>query len=66
MSSFSHELTPPSAGAGAVFLSCTNLETLEVIGPPERDPGLPVFGSTLALALDMRRAAGFAPGRTPA
>ncbi|MGP6087848.1 maleate cis-trans isomerase family protein [Antarctobacter jejuensis] len=46
------------SGAEAVFLSCTNLKTLEVIGPLERDLAMPVFGSNLALAWDMARAAG--------
>ncbi|WP_420324761.1 maleate cis-trans isomerase family protein [Mameliella sp.] len=41
-----------------IFLSCTNLRTLEVIGPLERELGLPVFGSNLALAWAMARAAG--------
>ncbi len=45
------------SGAEAVFLSCTNLKTLEVIGPLERDLGMPVFGSNLALAWDMARVA---------
>ncbi|WP_417207210.1 Asp/Glu racemase [Antarctobacter sp.] len=41
-----------------IFLSCTNLRTLDVIGPLERELGLPVFGSNLALAWSMARAAG--------
>lgn len=42
-----------------VFLSCTNLRTLDVIAPLEQELGLPVFGSNLALAWAMARAAGF-------
>ncbi|SNT07476.1 maleate cis-trans isomerase family protein [Antarctobacter heliothermus] len=41
-----------------IFLSCTNLRTLDVIGPLERELGVPVFGSNLALAWAMTRAAG--------
>lgn len=47
----------------AVFLSCTNLRTLEVIPTLEREMGLPVFGSNLALAWAMGRTAG--PGFHP-
>ena len=42
----------------AVFLSCTNLRTLDVIAPLERDLGIPVLGSNLALAWHMARLAG--------
>ncbi len=41
-----------------IFLSCTNLRTLDVIGALERELGLPVFGSNVALAWAMARAAG--------
>ncbi|KAA9006858.1 maleate cis-trans isomerase family protein [Histidinibacterium aquaticum] len=41
-----------------IFLSCTNLRTLDVIEPLERELGCPVIGSNLALAWDMARAAG--------
>ena len=51
-----------------VFLSCTNLRTLDVIDGLEATLGLPVFGSNMALAWDMARRAGAglapaAPGR---
>ncbi len=52
----------------AVFLSCTNLRTLDIIEPLEEELGLPVASSNQALAWDMARisnaplAAG-APGR---
>lgn len=41
-----------------IFLSCTNLRTLDVIGPLEEELGLPVFGSNLALAWAMAQAGG--------
>ena len=47
------------SGAEAVFLSCTNLKTLDLMGPLEAELGVPVFGSNLALAWDMARRAGF-------
>ncbi|MGG7568486.1 maleate cis-trans isomerase family protein [Rhodovulum sp. DZ06] len=40
-------------GAEAVFLSCTNLRTLDLVGPLEAELGVPVFGSNLALAWAM-------------
>lgn len=46
------------SGAEAVFLSCTNLRTLDVIEDLERDLCVPVFGSNLALAWDMARLSG--------
>ena len=57
-----------AAGAEAVFLSCTNLPTWEVIGPLEAELGVPVVSSNLALAWALARAAGApvasgAPGR---
>jgi len=56
------------APCDAVFLSCTNLRTLEIIDRAETELALPVFGSNLALAWAMARAAGIAmaptaPGR---
>lgn len=45
-------------GVDAVFLSCTNLRTLDLIGPLEAELGMPVFGSNLALARQMARDAG--------
>ncbi|MBB5516186.1 maleate isomerase [Rubricella aquisinus] len=50
----------------AVFLSCTNLRTLDIIAPLEAALGIPVISSNLALAWDMARLAGtdlIAPGR---
>ncbi|MCC0062798.1 MAG: aspartate/glutamate racemase family protein [Defluviimonas sp.] len=41
-----------------VFLSCTNLRTLDVIAPLEDELGLPVLSSNLVMAWDMARAAG--------
>lgn len=40
----------------AVFLSCTNLQTLEIIAPLERELGVPVVSSNLALAWEMAQA----------
>ena len=58
------------AGAGdvdAVFLSCTNLRTLDIIEGLEAELGKPVISSNLALAWHMARLAGvqdaLAPGR---
>ena len=55
-------------GIDAVFLSCTNLRTLDVIAGLEADLGLPVVSSNQALAWDMVRQAAApvsraAPGR---
>lgn len=55
-------------GVDAVFLSCTNLRTLEVIGPLEAELKVPVISSNMALAWHMiggvgGRGAGAAPGR---
>ncbi len=44
--------------AEAVFLSCTNLRTLDVIPKVEADLGKPVFSSNQALIWHMRRLAG--------
>jgi maleate isomerase len=54
--------------ADAVFISCTNLRTIEVIDPLERDIGLPVVSSNTATAwLALKtlgiREVGFAAGR---
>ena len=46
--------------AQAVFLSCTNLRTLDVIPRIERDLGKPVFSSNMALAWHMAQLAGIA------
>ncbi|MBV7396934.1 maleate cis-trans isomerase family protein [Mameliella sediminis] len=45
-------------GIDGVFLSCTNLPTLDVIEDLERELDLPVFGSNLALAWAMARVTG--------
>ena len=55
-------------GVEAVFLSCTNLRTLDIISGLEAELGLPVIISNQALAWDMARRAGAAvspsaPGR---
>ena len=55
-------------GVEAVFLSCTNLRTLDVIDDLERALGLPVVSSNQALAWGMARSSGApvaadAPGR---
>ena len=47
-------------GIDALFLSCTNLRTLDVIAPIEAATGLPVLSSNLVLAWDMARKAGIA------
>jgi maleate isomerase len=55
------------SGAEGLFLSCTNLKTLDVIGPLEQELGVPVFGSNLALGWMMAEAAGMrctVPGGT--
>ncbi|MEW9919773.1 Asp/Glu racemase [Marimonas sp. MJW-29] len=52
------------AGEGtcdAVFLSCTNLRTLDVIGDIEKEIGMPVMSSNQVLAWHMLRLAGIAP-----
>ena len=48
-------------GADALFLSCTNLRTLDVVARIEQDTGLPVLSSNLALAWHMRRLSGLGP-----
>lgn len=40
-------------GLDAIFLSCTNLRTLDIIEDLEADLGIPVFGSNLALCWRM-------------
>lgn len=52
-------------GKGAVdglFLSCTNLPTLDVIAPLEQATGLPVLSSNQVLAWHMLRCAGLSDG----
>lgn len=55
-------------GIDALFLSCTNLRTLDVIAPLEASLGMPVLSSNLVLGWHMARLAGMtaakgAPGR---
>ena len=53
-------------GIDALFLSCTNLRTLDVIAPLEAATGLPVLSSNLVLGWHMARLAGIGfagPGR---
>lgn len=45
-------------GADALFLSCTNLRTLDAIGPIEAETGLPVLSSNLVLGWHMARLGG--------
>jgi len=49
------------APTDALFLSCTNLRTLDVIPELERELGRPVLSSNLVLAWHMMRLAGGAP-----
>ncbi len=42
----------------AIFLSCTNLNTLDVIAPLERETGLPILSSNLVLAWHLCRLVG--------
>lgn len=44
----------------AIFLSCTNLRTLDVIGDLEQDLGIPVLSSNLCLAWHMAQLSGTA------
>jgi len=45
-------------GADAVFLSCTNLRTLDVIDALEAELGIPVLSSNQVLAWHMAQATG--------
>jgi maleate isomerase len=47
-----------TGGVDALFMSCTNLDTLGVIGPLEAELGLPVFSSNLVLGWHMLAASG--------
>ncbi|MDJ0820442.1 MAG: Asp/Glu racemase [Paracoccaceae bacterium] len=49
------------AEVDAVFLSCTNLRTLDVITPLEETLGLPVLSSNLVLGWHLMRLAGVTP-----
>lgn len=46
----------------AIFLSCTNLRTLDVIAPLEAQLGMPVLSSNQVLAWHMMELAGLPPG----
>ncbi|OAN77430.1 Asp/Glu racemase [Jannaschia sp. EhC01] len=50
--------TAAQAPCDAVFLSCTNMRTLDVIAPIEAELGLPVLSSNLVLAWHMAHLAG--------
>lgn len=52
------EQVAAAAPCDAVFVSCTNARTLEIIEPAEARLGLPVISSTQALAWHMLRLAG--------
>lgn len=52
-------------GADALFLSCTNLDTLDVIGDLERRLDLPVLSSNQVLAWHMAGLAGLGPLNGP-
>tara|TARA_R110002167_G_scaffold249860_1_gene455995 strand:+ start:179 stop:943 length:765 start_codon:yes stop_codon:yes gene_type:complete len=52
-----------SAPCDAVFVSCTNLRTVDIIAEAEARLGKPVVSSSQALAWDMLRAAGIARSR---
>ncbi|GAB5446543.1 maleate cis-trans isomerase family protein [Gymnodinialimonas sp.] len=58
--------TAAKAPCDAIFLSCTNLRTLDVIAPVEAELGLPVLSSNLVLAWHMTRLAGLTPPRISA
>ncbi|WP_209427518.1 aspartate/glutamate racemase family protein [Pararhodobacter sp. SW119] len=44
-----------------IFLSCTNLRTLDILGPLTRELGLPVLSSNQCLAWHMAKLAGLPP-----
>jgi maleate isomerase len=48
-----HRLAEQDKSIKGIFLSCTNLRTLEVIAPLEAETGLPVLSSNLVLAWHM-------------
>lgn len=49
-------------GCDALFISCTNLQTLDVIPELEKECGSPILSSNLVLAWHMLRQAGLEPG----
>ena len=53
-----------AAPCEAVFVSCTNARTLDVIEPAEQQLGIPVLSSTQALAWHMLRLAGLEDRRS--
>ena len=53
------------AEVDGLFLSCTNLDTLDVIAPLEAALGLPVLSSNQVLAWHMARLAGLNGGWGP-
>ncbi len=53
-----------TGGIEALFLSCTNLRTLDVIEPLEAELGLPVLSSNQVLAWHMLRSIGVVAGPT--
>jgi len=55
--------TAAQSNCDAVFLSCTNLRTLDVIAPVEAAVGLPVLSSNLVLAWHMMALAGIGGGQ---
>jgi maleate isomerase len=59
------EAVAAQAAVDGVFLSCTNLRTLEVIPALEARLGLPVLSSNLVLAWHMMRLAGLAAAAVP-
>ncbi|MCF6232764.1 MAG: aspartate/glutamate racemase family protein [Rhodobacteraceae bacterium] len=48
-------------GVDGVFLSCTNLDTLDIIPPLKAETGLPILSSNLVLGWHMCRLAGLSP-----
>ncbi|PJE33778.1 Asp/Glu racemase, partial [Pseudooceanicola lipolyticus] len=55
-----------TGGVDGLFLSCTNLDTLDIIAPLEAETGLPVLSSNLVLAWHLGRLAGVALRDLPA
>ena len=53
-------------GVDGVFLSCTNLDTLDIIAPLQRECGLTVLSSNLVLAWHLCRLAGVDMAEIPA
>ncbi|MCB1341423.1 MAG: Asp/Glu racemase [Pseudooceanicola sp.] len=51
-----------AGGVDGLFLSCTNLDTLDIVAGLERETGLPVLSSNLVLGWHMARLAGLGQG----